>query len=229
MIMDTTDILVVDDEQFSLHVLVHMLSGQDGLRVVTATNGDEALRHLAEPPSNRVGCLITDVVMPGLTGIDLLYRIRTGAAAVERDLPVLMMTGRGDSHAMASALALDCNGVLVKPASREKCLQAVRRVMAEPRGVRSVADYQALHLGNMPSPGGIRQLPVAARSLPLEDLHDGMVLAANLATADGTILATQGMTLTGKTIVALRELAIQMDGLSQAWVVDDPTLLSLPA
>lgn len=227
--MDMTDILVVDDEQFSLHVLTHMLSGQDGLRVVTAANGDEALRHMAGTPSNRLGCLITDLVMPGLSGIDLLYRIRTGAAAVERDLPVLMMTGRGDSQAMAAALMLDCNGVLVKPASREKCLQSVRRVMSEPRGVRSVADYQALHLGSMTLPGGVRQLPVAARSLSLDDLHDGMVLAANLSAADGTVLATQGMTLTGKTIAALRELAVQMDGLSQAWVVDDPTLLSRPA
>lgn len=229
MIMDTTDILVVDDEPFSLHVLVHMLSGQDGLRLVTATDGDEALRLMAETPSRGLGCLITDVVMPGLSGIDLLYRIRTGAAAVERDLPVLMMTGRGDSQAMASALMLDCNGILIKPASRDKCLQAVRRVMTEPRGVRSVADYQALHLGNMASPGGVRQLTVAARSLPLADLHDGMVLAASLSTADGTVLASQGMTLTGKTIVALRELAVQMGGLTQAWVVDDPTLLSLPA
>lgn len=229
MIMDTTDILVVDDEQFSLHVLVHMLSGQDGLRLITATNGDEALHHLAETPSNRLGCLITDVVMPGLSGIDLLYRIRTGAAVVDRDLPVLMMTGRGDSQAMASALMLDCNGILIKPASREKCLHAVRRVMTEPRGVRSVADYQALHLGNMASPGGVRQLTVAARSLPLDDLHDGMVLAANLSAADGSVLATQGMTLTGKTIVALRDLAVQMGGLGQAWVVDDPMHLSLPA
>ena len=37
------------------------------------------------------------------------------------------------------------------------------------------------------------------------------------------------MTLTGQAIVALRELAAQMDGLGQAWVVGDPMLVSLPA
>lgn len=227
--MNTTDILVVDDERFSLYVLEHMLSGQTDLRVVAVDSGQQALEVLVQTPPGRLGCLITDLVMPGLSGIDLLYRVRTGATAQERGLPVLMMTGRGDAQSMATALMLDCNGVLIKPAAREKCLQSLRRVMTEPRGVRPAADYEAFRQGGVAPSGGLRQMPVAARSLPLDALHDGMILAANLSTVDGTILVAQGMTLTGKTITALRELAVQVDGLAQAWVVDDRPLLSMPA
>ncbi|KAF0221219.1 MAG: CheY-like [Rhodospirillaceae bacterium] len=227
--MDAIEILVVDDERFSLHVLEHMLSGEDGLRVVAVGDADEALRHLAQSPSGRVGCLITDLVMPGLSGIDLLYRIRVGMAAVDRDLPVLMMTGRGDAQSMALALMLDCSGVLIKPATREKCLQSVRRVLAEPRAVRPAADYEALRQGGLAPSGERRHMPVAAHSLPLDSLHDGMILAADLSTSDGTVLMAQGMTLTGKTIAALRELAVQVDGLAQAWVVDERSPLAMPA
>jgi CheY-like chemotaxis protein len=81
------NILVVDDET-SLLQLVTMILGQAGHTVLSASSGVEALMVFASYP-HKFDLILSDVLMPGMTGIELVRRIR----ALDPSVKVLLMSG----------------------------------------------------------------------------------------------------------------------------------------
>jgi CheY-like chemotaxis protein len=103
-------VLVVDDHESFLSFIQHGLT-RHGYRPVTATSGAEALRLLAAEP---IEIVVTDVIMPGMDGIELLREIR----ARYPDLPVIAMTGAGDGLRFPVTTlmhVLGARAVLAKP------------------------------------------------------------------------------------------------------------------
>ncbi|MFZ5444129.1 MAG: MASE1 domain-containing protein [Myxococcota bacterium] len=96
-------VLVAEDEPMVRRTVVRVLE-RDGLRVVVATDGEEALA-LCRDPSFHFDLLLTDVVMPRLGGVELAREIRA-----QRQVPVLFMSGFHDRHA-----ELHDEQVLAKP------------------------------------------------------------------------------------------------------------------
>ena len=82
-------ILVADDQAFWRRALEDSLL-ERGHEVVAATDGDKAWHTLQTDP--HIDVLITDWVMPGLSGVELCERLRTAGRA--RYLPILLMTSR---------------------------------------------------------------------------------------------------------------------------------------
>ena len=84
-------VLVAEDEVLVLMLLADALE-EEGFRVVSAANGDEALRALeaVEREGGHVDVLFTDVNMPGIDGLELARRAR----ALLPDLPVIYASGR---------------------------------------------------------------------------------------------------------------------------------------
>src|SRR5262249_29499292 len=107
------DVLIVDD-QSPVRQMVRMLLHRFGLTFDMAVDGNDALAKLGET-NPRV--MITDVNMPHRMGLELHKRVRPGQSKAARDLPVLILTGHGDAAIVATALALDVSGFVVKPAS----------------------------------------------------------------------------------------------------------------
>jgi CheY-like chemotaxis protein len=110
----TVRVLVVDDEAD-----VEMLFRQQFRRELRekrfildfALSADEALRKMVEVDGNDLILLVSDINMPGMSGLDLLPRIKT-----ERpDLPVLMITAYGDADTRRVALERGADGLLTKP------------------------------------------------------------------------------------------------------------------
>jgi DNA-binding response OmpR family regulator len=107
-IMAPKKVLAVDDSETYLRALAAQLL-QDGLDVVLARSGEEALELLAVQP---VDCILLDLVMPGVGGQETCRRVK--AAPVLRDIPVVMLTALEDRAAMIDGLAAGADDYIAK-------------------------------------------------------------------------------------------------------------------
>jgi class 3 adenylate cyclase len=105
----TTRVLVVDDNEMNRDMLSRRL-GAGGFPVETAEDGSSALRLLDE---EHFDIVLLDVMMPGLSGIDVLQRIRERSS--ESDLPVIMVTARDAAEDVVEALRAGANDYVTKP------------------------------------------------------------------------------------------------------------------
>jgi DNA-binding response OmpR family regulator len=101
-------ILAVDDSATYLNVLTEALRGE-GYDVVTAHSGEEALEMLAV---QSVGCILLDLIMPGLGGTETCRRIKN--AALMRDIPLIMLTARDDRAAMLEGFSAGADDYIAK-------------------------------------------------------------------------------------------------------------------
>jgi len=103
-------VLIVDDDQLGSQVMEHLLGGER-LAIKTAASGREGLALLKE--AGPFDLVIVDLVMPDMSGLELVRRIREHAALSE--LPVLMLSeGRLPEEALAGFRA-GANDILIKP------------------------------------------------------------------------------------------------------------------
>jgi class 3 adenylate cyclase/CheY-like chemotaxis protein len=102
-------VLVVDDNEMNRDMLSRRLSAR-GYTVTIAVAGQAALDLLA---SQRFDAVLLDIMMPGITGIDVLSRVRQSKS--ESDLPVIMVTARDATEDVVEALRLGANDYVTKP------------------------------------------------------------------------------------------------------------------
>jgi len=102
-------LLVVDDNELNRDMLSRRL-GSRGFRVAVAEDGASALAMIEKQDFDLV---LLDVMMPGLTGIDVLKRLRERFS--ESDLPVVMATARDATEDVVEALHLGANDYVTKP------------------------------------------------------------------------------------------------------------------
>lgn len=114
-------ILLVEDEP-SLMRLVEIMLSRSGYRVITAGNGRAALDRLAAVGLNRVDLLLTDVLMPGMTGRELAERLHAERA----DLPVLYMSGYAEQVLTTSGMLPPGVDLIEKPFHPERLVEAVK-------------------------------------------------------------------------------------------------------
>jgi len=113
-------ILVVDDEPIVREVVVRYLE-RDGFRTLEASSGDEAQRLLErEPPA----LIVLDVMLPGIDGFELCRWIRSRS-----DLPILMLTARGEEADRIVGLELGADDYLTKPFSPRELAIRVRNLL----------------------------------------------------------------------------------------------------
>jgi CheY-like chemotaxis protein len=102
-------VLVVDDLPANLELMARRLE-RSGFDVISASGGPQALDLLRK---QSVDVVLLDVMMPGMTGLDVLRHIRaTWSASV---LPVIMVTAKTDSEDVVEALGLGANDYVTKP------------------------------------------------------------------------------------------------------------------
>src|SRR3954462_449962 len=110
-------ILVIDDEDVIRGLMVEILES-DGHEVVDADTAECALALLENDDFDLV---VSDVIMPGLSGLELLDAVRTRRAS----LPVLLVTGAGTSDTLNEALTPGAAGLVAKPFSHAELQAAV--------------------------------------------------------------------------------------------------------
>jgi two-component system, NarL family, response regulator DesR len=126
---DPIRVILAEDQRMVLGALAALLELEDDIAVVgRAENGDEALRLVAE---QRPDVVLTDIEMPGMSGLELAERLRAGEAPPR----VIILTTFARSGYLRRALEAGAAGYLLKDAPAANLAEAVRRVHA---GLRAV-------------------------------------------------------------------------------------------
>jgi two-component system response regulator FixJ len=117
--------------------LVHIIDDDDALRDslsfllssagIEATTYDSAAAYLSDARRGASGCIVTDVRMPGISGIDLLRKLKTDGSSV----PVIVMTGHGDVPLAVEAMKLGAFDFLEKPFDDDALLVSVRAALGD--------------------------------------------------------------------------------------------------
>ena len=115
-------ILVADDDGSLRRVLEFQLR-ENGYEVLTASDGLNALEIFT---AREVSCLITDLRMPGLSGLELLRRVR----AINRDIPVIIITAFGEVETAVEAMRAGAFDYITKPFNREQILLTIGKALA---------------------------------------------------------------------------------------------------
>ena len=115
--------------------MVHIIDDDDGLREslafllrtarIEVESFASATAFLDALPDTRLSCVITDVRMPGLSGIDLLRRLRE----LKIEVPVIVITGHGDVPLAVEAMKVGATDFLEKPFDDEVLLASVRSAL----------------------------------------------------------------------------------------------------
>ena len=113
-------LLVVDDEAGILRLMKLELSGQ-GFRVITATNGEEAITTAEE---QRPDAILLDVMMPGLSGLEVMRRLRERS-----NVPILLVTAKDKDTDKVRGLELGADDYIVKPFNPDELGARVRAVL----------------------------------------------------------------------------------------------------
>ncbi|SFF79799.1 DNA-binding response regulator, OmpR family, contains REC and winged-helix (wHTH) domain [Halobacillus alkaliphilus] len=136
--MSETSILVVEDEEKIARVLELELE-YEGYKVVKAKDGLEGLQYIRE---QKWDLILLDVMLPGMSGIDLLRRIRTG----DDQTQVIMLTARDGLDDKVTGLDLGANDYVTKPFQMEELLARIRATLRV-GGTKQSADF--LELANL--------------------------------------------------------------------------------
>ena len=205
-------VYVVDDDDFARNGVASLIRSA-GLTTKTFTSGEE---FLAFPRPKTPSCLVLDVNLPGLSGLDVQQELAKSGVQV----PIIFLTGHGDIPMTVRALKSGAANFLTKPFEDEELLNAVRQCLASDVETDAAAFIQAetgtgqelvtLHKNR-------EHAPIPPAELHLEDLactcdFEGIVGGSTalrkvlddieiVAPMDATILI-QGETGTGKELIA---------------------------
>jgi two-component system, OmpR family, KDP operon response regulator KdpE len=113
-------VLAVDDEAGILRLMKQELTGQ-GFRVITASTGEEALKLVEE---QRPDVVLLDVVMPKMSGLEVMRRIRE-----QMNVPVIIVTARDSNQDKVRGLEMGADDYIVKPFSHEEMGARIRAVL----------------------------------------------------------------------------------------------------
>ena len=177
-------LLVVDDERSNLQS-IRKIFVRDGLAVLTAATGEEALDLLRE---RRINVLLTDLRLPKLSGVDLLKHSRTLSPETE----VILMTAYGTVETAVTAMKEGAYDYITKPFKRAQILRIVHQALerqslvAENRALRAELDRM------------LRDREIVGHSLALRRTLD---LVQQAAPSNATVLI-EGESGTGKELIA---------------------------
>lgn len=118
------NVYVIDDDPAMRDSLDFLLSAA-GFNVKLF---DSALAFLKDLPDLALGCVVSDVRMPGMDGIDLLRRLKQGP----KTLPVIVMTGHGDIPLAVEAMKLGAKDFLEKPFEDERLVIMISAALSQP-------------------------------------------------------------------------------------------------
>jgi two-component system, chemotaxis family, chemotaxis protein CheY len=119
-----TEILIVDDSQVMRQMIMACLRAEAGLSFTEASSGLEAIEKLS---LGQFALVVLDLNMPDINGFEVIEFTR--GQDTLRDLPILIVTTRGDETSRARALEIGASAFMTKPFSPEEILAEVRALL----------------------------------------------------------------------------------------------------
>lgn len=173
-------ILIVDDEPRFIR-LVQANLASEGYAVISASNGNNALNMLAK---QEVQLLLLDVMMPDIDGFDVCTRVRAFS-----NVPIIMLTAKGDEESQVRALDLGADDYIVKPFSASELLARVRAVLR--RAEISAADLResSLAIGELEIDLALAEVSISGEKVPLSSTEYRLLL--QFARNAGNVLSSE--------------------------------------
>jgi DNA-binding response OmpR family regulator len=201
------------DDDTDLASMVAQYLGARGLEVVTRPDATSGLAELAR---SRFDALVLDLMLPDQDGFDVCRRVRAGA-----DLPILMLTARGDEEDRIVGLELGADDYLPKPFNPRELLARLRAITRRQRGAHASAGA-GLVFGRLEIDRDARVVRVAGVEKPLTS-HQFELLVA-LAENAGRVLSRDALMnlVRGESLEAFdRSIDVHISRIRAA-IEDDP-------
>ncbi len=179
-----TQIIVVDDEPVICQQLERLYT-HSGYSVIIANSADEALQRLE---SRNIDLVVTDIRLPGLSGIELTKRIQEN----HPDVPVIVITGYGDIDTAVEVLKLGASDYILKPFSAAAIQESTRAVLKKAQVYTEIRHLQISIKDNYRFGGMLSKSP---------EMHRVFEIIRSVSSTDITVLI-EGETGTGKELVA---------------------------
>ncbi len=173
-------ILVVDDEPAMVGAITALV-GTAGHQVITAYDGDAALRRFEEEGPDLV---LLDLAMPGRDGVDVCREIRRTSRT-----PVIVLTGEADELAKVEALDAGADDYVTKPFGKQELLARIRAVMRRHEAGETPAG--GLHVGRLTLDTGRHEASVEGSVLALTRTEFALLAALVSAGWWGTTACSQ--------------------------------------
>ncbi|MEI8134203.1 MAG: sigma-54 dependent transcriptional regulator [bacterium] len=175
-------LLIIDDEA-GIRDTLAMIFEYDKHTVTTAESGHEAIKIVSE--GTQIDCILLDVKMPGMDGLETLQKIRK----IREEVPIIMISGHGTIETAVEATKLGAFDFLEKPPDREKLLLVVRnatqkkQLETQVKFMREKLHGKETMLGSSPAMRNIRAMidrvaPTEARVLITGENGTGKELVA---------------------------------------------------
>lgn len=133
-------VLVVDDEEEIRKILSHILE-KEGFKVITAPDGQQAMERICFDTPDAV---LLDVRMPGLSGMDVLKKIKE----IDDDMPVVLITAYANIHQAVGAMKEGAYDYLAKPFDNNEVVWITSRALAEGKLRRNLKSINDRYKGN---------------------------------------------------------------------------------
>ena len=137
--IDEQTILVVDDEDDIIDLLQYNLE-QEGYRTISAKNGNDGIEIARQ---EKPDLIILDVMMPGMTGIEVCRKLRQDAYL--RHTPILMLTARTEEETQVESLDVGADIYFSKPISIPVLSSQIRALLRSVTRVETPPDTLAVH------------------------------------------------------------------------------------
>lgn len=177
-------VLVIDDDRRLFELLANYLS-KSGVALKHAASGRHGLDELVREVFDAV---LLDVMMPGMDGLEVLRRIRERS-----QIPVIMLTARGDETDRVVGLELGADDYVAKPFSPRELLARLRAVL---RRVQPSAAAERLSAGGIEVSVPTREVKRGGRRIELTGIEFDILLAlmrrAGRVVPRGSLLAEAG-------------------------------------
>jgi len=157
-------LLVEDDARLAAMVAEYL--GDAGLRVTIAPGGEQGLARLAREPFDAV---VLDLMLPDIDGLEVCRRLRASS-----DLPVLMLTARGDAADRIVGLELGADDYLPKPFEPRELLARLRAILR--RRVAGAQSGETLRYGRLEIDHAARAVRVDGRPVELTAYQYALLL-----------------------------------------------------
>jgi len=203
-------VLLIEDDP-RLAEMVSEYLGQAGFRVAVAASGEHGLARFAREPFD---ALVLDLALPGIDGLEVCRRLRASS-----DVPVLMLTARGDAMDRVVGLEIGADDYLPKPFEPRELLARLRAILRRRGGA---ARGDVLRFGRVEIDRGARTVRVDGAEKALTS-HQFALLVALAANA-GRVMSRDALmdALRGEPLEAFdRSIDVHVSRIRQA-IEDDP-------
>lgn len=166
--MSAQETILIADDEASIRDLVRLYLEKEGYRVVTSTNGVEALAAVGREAPD---LLVLDLMMPEMDGWEVTRRLRT-----QGNLPILMLTARDDDLDKIVGLEMGADDYLTKPFNPREMVARVKAILRR-SGEGAPPPDGRREIGNLVIDPGAREVRVGDRPVTLRAKEFDLLLA----------------------------------------------------